>query len=332
MASTSSVQQQTCCSWTSAHGRPRCSASRPCLRRYQPTLADDGRPDASPPPARPSRCRLCTPAHHRLACHVVHHFDGTTELLISLPWIVRGSAGFSSTILARGRRRAPLGPPRASSRLQRRAQTSIRPDELSEEDKVTVARARVQRFAPADDVAEVFTGLPGVTTPVEDGRLRSCVAAGDLDDPPEQFNVGGADVVAGRRAPQVWGEIDDDDRRLFSQRISCSAGEWPRAIEGGAYRSRRATPAQARPDRRLTSARPMPTDRACRPRRFAEAAITRCRCRDVSEAADHIDVERAQAALTNARAALADDPFDPAAIDAVRRAELRLDVAGVVTA
>ena len=53
---------------------------------------------------------------------------------------------------------------------------------------------------------------------------------------------------------------------------------------------------------------------------------------DVSEAADQIDVERAQAALDNARAALATDPVDPAAIDAVRRAELRLDVAGVVAA
>lgn len=53
---------------------------------------------------------------------------------------------------------------------------------------------------------------------------------------------------------------------------------------------------------------------------------------DVSEAADQIDVERAQAALATARAALATDPVDPAAIDAVRRAELRLDVAGVVAA
>ena len=52
---------------------------------------------------------------------------------------------------------------------------------------------------------------------------------------------------------------------------------------------------------------------------------------DVAEHADGIDVERAQAALQNAKQALSEDPFDPAAIDAVRRAELRLDVAGVVT-
>ncbi|MGN6692642.1 MAG: ATP synthase F1 subunit epsilon [Aquihabitans sp.] len=52
---------------------------------------------------------------------------------------------------------------------------------------------------------------------------------------------------------------------------------------------------------------------------------------DVSEASDQIDVERAQAALSNARAALATDPVDPSALEAVRRAELRLDVAGAVT-
>ncbi|HWJ98969.1 MAG TPA: F0F1 ATP synthase subunit epsilon [Acidimicrobiales bacterium] len=53
---------------------------------------------------------------------------------------------------------------------------------------------------------------------------------------------------------------------------------------------------------------------------------------DVSEAADQIDVERAQAALANARSALATDPLDAAAVDAVRRAEIRLDVAGAVAA
>ena len=52
---------------------------------------------------------------------------------------------------------------------------------------------------------------------------------------------------------------------------------------------------------------------------------------DVAEASDQIDVERAQAALANAKSGLAQDPLDPAAIDALRRAELRLDVAGVVT-
>ena len=43
-------------------------------------------------------------------------------------------------------------------------------DELSEEDKVTVARARkIQRFLSQPMfVAETFTGLPGVFTPVDE--------------------------------------------------------------------------------------------------------------------------------------------------------------------
>lgn len=53
---------------------------------------------------------------------------------------------------------------------------------------------------------------------------------------------------------------------------------------------------------------------------------------DVSEAAAHIDAERAEKALAAAKVALAEDPFDPSAVEAVRRAELRLDVAGVVPA
>ena len=55
-------------------------------------------------------------------------------------------------------------------------------DELSEEDKVTVSRARkVQRFLSQPmNVAEIFTGLPGVTTPVEDtvDSFAALVAAG----------------------------------------------------------------------------------------------------------------------------------------------------------
>ena len=71
-------------------------------------------------------------------------------------------------------------------------------DELSEEDRVTVDRARkIQKFlAQPMFVAEVFTGLPGIFTPVDEtvdsfDRLVS----GELDELPEQafFNVGGAD-------------------------------------------------------------------------------------------------------------------------------------------
>jgi len=73
-------------------------------------------------------------------------------------------------------------------------------DELSEEDKVTVARARkVQRFLSQPMyVAEVFTGLPGVTTPVEETvDSFEALLRGDLDDLPEQafLNVGGVEQV-----------------------------------------------------------------------------------------------------------------------------------------
>jgi len=73
-------------------------------------------------------------------------------------------------------------------------------DELSEEDKVTVSRARkVQRFLSQPMyVAEVFTGLPGVTTPVDETvDSFEALTRGDLDDLPEQafLNVGGADAA-----------------------------------------------------------------------------------------------------------------------------------------
>ena len=53
---------------------------------------------------------------------------------------------------------------------------------------------------------------------------------------------------------------------------------------------------------------------------------------DVAEPADAIDIERATAAAEAARAAIAADPNDTEAVVALRRAELRLGVAGVVAA
>jgi F0F1-type ATP synthase epsilon subunit len=50
---------------------------------------------------------------------------------------------------------------------------------------------------------------------------------------------------------------------------------------------------------------------------------------DVSEPADGIDVERATQARQAAQAALASDPDDADAVVALRRAELRLSLAGV---
>jgi F-type H+/Na+-transporting ATPase subunit beta len=80
-------------------------------------------------------------------------------------------------------------------------------DELSEEDKVTVARARkIQRFLSQPMfVAETFTGLPGIFTSV-DQTVSSFEALvnGELDDLPEQafLNVGGADD-ARRKADEL---------------------------------------------------------------------------------------------------------------------------------
>ncbi len=73
-------------------------------------------------------------------------------------------------------------------------------DELSEEDRVTVNRARkVQRFLSQPMfVAQIFTGLPGIFTPVSE-TIDSFeqLVNGDLDDLPEQafLNVGNADEV-----------------------------------------------------------------------------------------------------------------------------------------
>jgi F-type H+/Na+-transporting ATPase subunit beta len=78
-------------------------------------------------------------------------------------------------------------------------------DELSEDDRVTVNRARkIQRFLSQPMfVAEVFTGLPGVFTPVEEtvDSFESLVN-GDLDELPEQafLNVSGAEAARAKAA------------------------------------------------------------------------------------------------------------------------------------
>src|SRR6266699_1313548 len=73
-------------------------------------------------------------------------------------------------------------------------------DELSEEDKITVARARkVQKFLSQPFfVGEVFTGLPGIYVPVQETVASfEALVKGELDDVPEQafFNVGGVESV-----------------------------------------------------------------------------------------------------------------------------------------
>jgi len=76
-------------------------------------------------------------------------------------------------------------------------------DELSEEDKLTVTRARkLQRFLSQPfDVAEVFTGSPGVQVPLEDTiRSFKAVVAGEYDHLPEAafYMVGGIDDVVAK--------------------------------------------------------------------------------------------------------------------------------------
>jgi F-type H+-transporting ATPase subunit beta len=73
-------------------------------------------------------------------------------------------------------------------------------DELSEEDKLVVSRARkIQRFLSQPFfVGEVFTGLKGIYVPVDETvQSFQAVADGELDEVPEQafFNVGGVESV-----------------------------------------------------------------------------------------------------------------------------------------
>jgi F-type H+-transporting ATPase subunit beta len=73
-------------------------------------------------------------------------------------------------------------------------------DELSEEDRLVVSRARkVQRFLSQPFyVAEVFTGVSGETVPIaETVEGFEAIVRGDLDEVPEQafLNVGGIEQV-----------------------------------------------------------------------------------------------------------------------------------------
>ena len=79
-------------------------------------------------------------------------------------------------------------------------------DELSEEDRVTVNRARrVQRFLSQPfSVAEQFTGIEGVMVPIEETiRGFKMILDGEVDNLPEQafLNVGTIDeaIAKGRK-------------------------------------------------------------------------------------------------------------------------------------
>ncbi|MEZ5234649.1 MAG: F0F1 ATP synthase subunit beta [Acidimicrobiia bacterium] len=139
------------------------------------------------------------------------HFDGTTELSRDI-----ASLGIYPAVDPLASTSSILAPEVVGDRhyrVARRVQEILQRykelqdiiailglDELSEEDRITVARARkVQRFLSQPMyVAEVFTGLPGVTTPVEETvESFEMLVSGDLDDLPEQafLNVGGAQAA-----------------------------------------------------------------------------------------------------------------------------------------
>jgi F-type H+-transporting ATPase subunit beta len=146
------------------------------------------------------------------------HFDGTTELSRDIAALGIYPAvdplASTSTILS------PEVVGERHYRVARRVQEVLQRykelqdiiailglDELSEEDRVTVDRARkVQKFlAQPMFVAEVFTGLPGIFTSVEETVSSfEALVEGDLDHLPEQafYNVGGAED-AERKAAEL---------------------------------------------------------------------------------------------------------------------------------
>jgi F-type H+-transporting ATPase subunit beta len=91
-------------------------------------------------------------------------------------------------------------------------------DELSDEDKRTVARARkIQRFLTQPFfVAEVFTGMPGKYVPVEQTvqGFREIIE-GACDDLPEPaFYMVGAIEEAREKAKKLGGEAETPDEAV----------------------------------------------------------------------------------------------------------------------
>ncbi len=84
-------------------------------------------------------------------------------------------------------------------------------DELSEDDKITVSRARkIQRFfSQPFFVGEVFTGLKGIYCPIDETiESFEALVNGDLDEVPEQafFNVGGVESVLAKQKALAEGK------------------------------------------------------------------------------------------------------------------------------
>ena len=148
------------------------------------------------------------------------HFDGTTELSRDIASLGIYPAvdplASTSTILTPevvgGRHYAVAR--RVQEILQRYKELQdiiaiLGLDELTEEDRVTVDRARkIQKFLSQPMyVAKVFTGMEGVFSSVDDTvESFEALVRGDLDHLPEQafFMVGGAEA-AERKAAEIQG-------------------------------------------------------------------------------------------------------------------------------
>jgi F-type H+-transporting ATPase subunit beta len=84
-------------------------------------------------------------------------------------------------------------------------------DELSEEDKITVSRARrIQQFLSQNTyMAKKFTGVEGSTVPLKDTiESFDAIAKGEFDDVAEQafFNVGSISDVE-----EKWAQLQKEN-------------------------------------------------------------------------------------------------------------------------
>jgi F-type H+-transporting ATPase subunit beta len=96
-------------------------------------------------------------------------------------------------------------------------------DELSEEDKVIVARARkIEKFLGQPFfVAQQFTGLEGVYVPISETiDSFEALVKGELDDVPEQafFNTGGVENVMEKARSLSSEDKGDDDKDKKDQK------------------------------------------------------------------------------------------------------------------
>ncbi len=101
-------------------------------------------------------------------------------------------------------------------------------DELSEEDKILVGRARrIQRFLGQNFfVAKQFTGLEGSFVPLEETiRSFKALCDGEYDHLPEQafFSAGGIDDVE-RKAKELAGETGDDEAAVSTAEVPAAQG------------------------------------------------------------------------------------------------------------